>query len=90
MDVINNFLDVKDLIDDLYPKASLNERALIITKFMIMKPMIKEIIDFNFTLLTHLQNLLESKRSFADQYIILRISVLALLISILALLIAII
>lgn len=91
MDIINNFLDPVDLIDDLYgPKVSLVQRAIIISGFLNMKPMINEIIDFNFTLLIHLQSILESKRSFADQYIMLRISFLALLVSLLALLITII
>jgi len=83
MDIINNFLDPVDLIDDLYgPKVSLIQRALIVSGFLHMKPTINEIIDFNFTLLIHLQSILESKRRVADQKISIIISFLALLVAI--------
>ena len=85
MDVINLFLNPRDLMIDIHGhNITLIQSVLILDGFRLMKPIIKEIMDFNFALLIHLQNLLESKRRFADQKISIIIAVSAILIAIIS------
>lgn len=76
-------LDVKDMLDEFCANIdSTEERASIISRFMAVKPLLKEIIDFNLALLINIQSLLESKRRSADQIINMMITILALSVAI--------
>ncbi len=76
-------LDVKTILDELGANIdSIEERASIISRFMDVRPFIKEIIDFNLALLINIQSLLESKRRAADQIINMMIMILALSVAI--------